>query len=153
LVDDGMGHGDRTGFLSWEWFMVLDRFNPLKWIGMATDQVSVLSDLCHCQTDLQIMGLSVSDRTTPKPSCYLGLAWCWARFHAALTLQHEDGAVRSACGLPYYALDMLQHEGGVVLGFLPHLGVMSGESPRLGVAKTRSWRGLGLGSRLIHAWT
>ncbi|MED6187537.1 hypothetical protein PIB30_077389 [Stylosanthes scabra] len=45
-----MGHGDRTGFLSWEWFMVLDRFNPLKWIGMATDHVSVLSDLCHCQT-------------------------------------------------------------------------------------------------------
>ncbi|MED6173506.1 hypothetical protein PIB30_060116 [Stylosanthes scabra] len=34
-----MGHGDRTGFLSWERFMVLDRFNPLKWIGMAADQM------------------------------------------------------------------------------------------------------------------
>ncbi|MED6195251.1 hypothetical protein PIB30_036137 [Stylosanthes scabra] len=34
-----MGHDDRTGFLSWEWFMVLDRFNPLKWIGLATDQI------------------------------------------------------------------------------------------------------------------
>ncbi|MED6113093.1 hypothetical protein PIB30_067751 [Stylosanthes scabra] len=32
----GMGHDDRTGFLSWEWFMVLDQFNPLKWIGLAS---------------------------------------------------------------------------------------------------------------------
>ncbi|MED6109285.1 hypothetical protein PIB30_031945 [Stylosanthes scabra] len=35
----GMGHDDRSGFLSWEWSMVLDRFNPLKWIGLATDQL------------------------------------------------------------------------------------------------------------------
>ncbi|MED6194906.1 hypothetical protein PIB30_032934 [Stylosanthes scabra] len=45
-----MGHDDRTGFFFWEWFMALDRFNPLRRIGLATDQVSVLSDLCHCQT-------------------------------------------------------------------------------------------------------
>ncbi|MED6187223.1 hypothetical protein PIB30_074420 [Stylosanthes scabra] len=45
-----MGHDDRTGFFFWEWFMALDRFNPLRRIGLATDQVSVLSDLSHCQT-------------------------------------------------------------------------------------------------------
>ncbi|MED6113058.1 hypothetical protein PIB30_067457 [Stylosanthes scabra] len=32
----GMGHDDRIRFLSWEWFMVLDRFNLLKWIGLAS---------------------------------------------------------------------------------------------------------------------
>ncbi|MED6218197.1 hypothetical protein PIB30_024682 [Stylosanthes scabra] len=63
-----MGHGDRTGFLSWEWFMVLDRFNPLKWIGMATDQVSVLSDLCRCQT----ASLSVE----AIPHCNLTISGC-----------------------------------------------------------------------------
>ncbi|MED6202688.1 hypothetical protein PIB30_108071, partial [Stylosanthes scabra] len=38
-----------TEFFFWEWFMVLDRFNPLRRIGLATDQVSVLSDLGHCR--------------------------------------------------------------------------------------------------------
>ncbi|MED6162947.1 hypothetical protein PIB30_075304 [Stylosanthes scabra] len=31
-----MGQDDRTGFFSWEWFMALDQFNPLKWIGLAS---------------------------------------------------------------------------------------------------------------------
>ncbi|MED6139259.1 hypothetical protein PIB30_082130 [Stylosanthes scabra] len=64
-------------------------------------------------------------------SCpYLVLARSWALFHV---------------------LTKLQLEGGVILGFLPHLGVVSGESPRLGVAKTRIGRALGPGSRLGHA--
>ncbi|MED6171771.1 hypothetical protein PIB30_043919 [Stylosanthes scabra] len=61
---------------------------------------------------------------------YLVLARSWALFHV---------------------LTKLQLEGGVVLGFLPHLGVVSSESPRLGVAKTRIGRALGPGSRLGHA--
>ncbi|MED6142750.1 hypothetical protein PIB30_000312 [Stylosanthes scabra] len=50
-----MGHDDRTRFFFWEWFMVLDRFNSLRRIGLATDQVSVLSGLCHCQTELLLV--------------------------------------------------------------------------------------------------
>ncbi|MED6140724.1 hypothetical protein PIB30_096242 [Stylosanthes scabra] len=32
----GMGQDDRTRSLSLKWFMALDRFNPLKWIGLAS---------------------------------------------------------------------------------------------------------------------
>ncbi|MED6130489.1 hypothetical protein PIB30_001577 [Stylosanthes scabra] len=55
-----MGHDDRTGFFFSEWFMALDRFNPLRRIGLATDQVSVLSDLCHCQAGWTSSSLSFS---------------------------------------------------------------------------------------------
>ncbi|MED6140210.1 hypothetical protein PIB30_090994 [Stylosanthes scabra] len=53
-----MGHDNRTGFFFWEWFMALDWFNPLRRIGLATDQVSVLSDLRHSKQRL-MQGLGV----------------------------------------------------------------------------------------------
>ncbi|MED6108185.1 hypothetical protein PIB30_021131 [Stylosanthes scabra] len=60
-----------TGFFFWERFMALDRFNPLRRIGLATDQVSVLSELGHCQTGLLLLSLSYLSYTmrpiAPRP--------------------------------------------------------------------------------------
>ncbi|MED6182619.1 hypothetical protein PIB30_030237 [Stylosanthes scabra] len=70
-----MGHDDRTRFFFWDWFMALDRFNPLRRIGLATNQVSVLLDLCHCQTGplFSLSYLSGYDETyrtsSPSSSC------------------------------------------------------------------------------------
>ncbi|MED6214243.1 hypothetical protein PIB30_101073 [Stylosanthes scabra] len=45
-----MGHDDRTGFFFWGMVHGSEPVDPLRRIGEAIDQVSVLSDLSHCQT-------------------------------------------------------------------------------------------------------
>ncbi|MED6209288.1 hypothetical protein PIB30_053247, partial [Stylosanthes scabra] len=49
LVGDGMGHDDRTGFFFWGMVHGSEPVDPLRRIGEATDQVSVLSGLGHCR--------------------------------------------------------------------------------------------------------
>ncbi|MED6163818.1 hypothetical protein PIB30_083714 [Stylosanthes scabra] len=45
-----MGHDDRTGFFFWGMVHGSEPIDPSRRIDEATDQVSVLSDLGHCQT-------------------------------------------------------------------------------------------------------
>ncbi|MED6155030.1 hypothetical protein PIB30_001712 [Stylosanthes scabra] len=45
-----MGHDDRTGFFFWGMVHGSELVDPLRRIGEATDQASVLSGLGHCQT-------------------------------------------------------------------------------------------------------
>ncbi|MED6145553.1 hypothetical protein PIB30_026281 [Stylosanthes scabra] len=52
----------------------LQEFNPLKWIGLATDQVLILSDLCHCQTVPGCFGSAKDPRHLIVSEPYLGLS-------------------------------------------------------------------------------
>ncbi|MED6122538.1 hypothetical protein PIB30_040694 [Stylosanthes scabra] len=47
-----MGHDDQTGFFFWGMVHGFESVDPLRRIGEATDQASVLSGLGHCQTEL-----------------------------------------------------------------------------------------------------
>ncbi|MED6114373.1 hypothetical protein PIB30_079650 [Stylosanthes scabra] len=47
-----MGHDDRTGFFFWGMVHGSESVDPLRRIGEATNQASILSGLGHYQTEL-----------------------------------------------------------------------------------------------------
>ncbi|MED6217132.1 hypothetical protein PIB30_014794 [Stylosanthes scabra] len=103
--------------------MVLNRFNPLRRIGLETDQVSVLSDLCHCQTEayaearkVLIQGLGVVPldyviRATRAGCCP---AYLRTKLEGSLPKGYNDHPVPPADAV-YYLLALFAGDGIVAL--------------------------------------
>ncbi|MED6216707.1 hypothetical protein PIB30_010147 [Stylosanthes scabra] len=77
-------------------------------------------------------------------SCWIHAeAWSKRGHWMMLTLGSRPYLVMARSWAAGGAWSMLQLDLGVLWASLPHLGVVSGESPRLGVVRARSWRGIG----------
>ncbi|MED6151506.1 hypothetical protein PIB30_083163 [Stylosanthes scabra] len=69
-----MGYDDRTGFFFWGMVHGSESVDPLRRIGEATDQSSVLSGLGHCQTELAGDGIltgHIELHSKPQSECPL----------------------------------------------------------------------------------